>query len=229
MTQKGFTIIELMIATIVFSVIILLSSVMITNIGNLYNKAINQSRIQSTVRSLISDTTQQLKLSSGQFTVPSVPLTPSSGNPIYGYCIGSVRYSYILGIKIGTIPHVLWRDVNNSQGSCVPVDISVGNLVNNNTGVELMAPNSRLTAFSITANSKSGGSPYSVVIDVAYGDDDLLCDTSQPNSCTSTSTLRIKYPNNPPNITVACKSGNISGRQFCAVAGLNVLVNQRVY
>ncbi len=223
--HKGFTIIELMIATMVFSVIIVLSSLMITNIGNLYNKGINQSRIQGTVRSLTSDLSQQLKLSSNQFTVPIGPLVVGNQNKVYGYCIGSVRYSYILGSKIGTIPHVLWRDVNNSQGSCTPVDISSSTLVNSNKGIELMGPNSRLTTFSITADSKSGGSPYALTIKAAYGDDDLLCDEkAQPGSCSNNVAL-VNYSS--PD--VACKGGNISGRQFCAVAGSTVIVNQRVY
>ena len=52
--QKGFTTVELMIAISVFSVIILMTTVVITGIGNTFNRGINQARTQNSVR-MIAD------------------------------------------------------------------------------------------------------------------------------------------------------------------------------
>jgi prepilin-type N-terminal cleavage/methylation domain-containing protein len=238
--EQGFTIIELMIATAVLSTIILLATVIMTSIGSLYDKGINQARIQDDTRNVTDQLSQDLKFNNAAITIGSGTAVTPSGKSItvYAYCIGTtVRYSYVIGYKIGTSkydidnstpesPDVLWRDDQTnpnvvshvtSGSSCTPVDVAVTGGVQG-SGTELIAPDSRLTAFCIGnitsgACSSDGGtaitSPYDLTVEMAYGDIDLL------------SGLTAGQQSN----NVTCHGG--SGDQFCATSILTTTAVQR--
>jgi prepilin-type N-terminal cleavage/methylation domain-containing protein len=201
--QQGFTIIELMIATSILSVILVIATAVITGIGVLYYKGVNQVRVQDNVRNISDDLTQHLQLS-GTADVPPVP--PVGGVGVI--CIGTTRYSYILGAKIGTniamgdSPHVLWRDTV-AAGSCTAIDLTA--ITAATPGDELIAQNSRLTAFEV-----SGSGLFTVRVGVAYGDSDLLTTPSGVNI----------YDENS-----RCSGG--PGKQFCATAYLLTSTTKR--
>lgn len=218
--HSGFTIVELMIATAVLSIVLLMATVVMTNIGRLYYKGINQSRVQGAARSVSDEVAQKLQLNSTavQHYDPSVVPPPVPVNldlNMKAYCIDSTRYSYVEGVKIGTkkestgpvYQHVLWRDVITPGSECRPLDLKSDN-PGGDEGQELISPSSRLTEFSIVGPTAGGAiaSPYSVVVGVAYGDDDLLSDRMSKNP--------------------TCMSG--IGGQFCATARLSTHVVQRV-
>ena len=164
LNQKAFTIVELMIATTILSTILILVTVMMVGIGNLFYKGVNQARVQDDVRTISDDVSQHLQLSD------SPPLASVSGDGTGVYCIGDTRYTYVLNQQIGSAnPHVLWRDSNPTPGSCAATDGFLNNTTPSPDGTELIAPNSRLTYFNISLSS-----PYTISIGVAYGDDDLL-------------------------------------------------------
>lgn len=199
--QTGFTIVELLIATAVLSVLMLIATVTITSIGNLFFKGFNQSRIQNDTRNITNEVAQQLQLSDGYATASdnSVPT-----RPITSYCIGTTRYSALVGIQIGSSAnqsqHVLWRDTVPA-GSCTALSAAAMNSVSPSSGgTELIAPSSRLTAFSI-----SGSAPFTISVGVAYGDDDLL---------------------HLSGLNTTCNGG--SGSQFCATSSLTTAVSPRV-
>lgn len=200
--QRGFTIVELMIAITVLSVILVITTILITNIGNLYYKGVNQSRIQNSVRDITDDIAANLQLS-GQ-PVTAIPPSPQNGFPKVGaYCVGTVRYTYAINAQQGTNPgqiaHVLWRD-SLGGASCSRAILSNPAL---SGGTELMSPNSRLTYFDI-----SSGSPYTISIAAAYGDTSLLAiDLS-----------------NPAN--THCVGG--AGDSFCSTAYITTIATQRV-
>ncbi|HSX45515.1 MAG TPA: prepilin-type N-terminal cleavage/methylation domain-containing protein, partial [Candidatus Saccharimonadia bacterium] len=142
--RRGFTIVELMIATSVLSTIILLVSIMMISIGNLYAKGLYQSRTQDTTRTITDQLAQDLKLNNS-FTTGSASKPFGGKNITIGaYCIGdNVRYSFIVGYRLGNgpdttpptpvlplVPHVLWRDDNSASttlggtvGTCKPLDL----------------------------------------------------------------------------------------------------------
>ena len=210
-SQHGFTIVELMIATSVLSIILLLVTVMMISIGSLFSKGINQARVQDSVRTITDDVSQHLKLVDGTIT----PMTPKpfGGFTVQGYCIGNTRYSAIIGHQIGTgnertttgttprAPHVLWRD--SDTGACTPLDLTQANPTGSGTdGTELITAGSRLTDFTITGTS----SPFTVSVGVAYGEADLLTAPSGSGAhCVGT-----------------------TGTQYCASAVLNTLVTKRL-
>jgi prepilin-type N-terminal cleavage/methylation domain-containing protein len=218
--NRGFTIIELMIATTVLSVILLLVTVMMISIGNLFYKGVNQARVQDDVRNITDEISQHLQLSA---TTP-LPGTDIANPNIGVYCVGDTRYSYAKNVQIGhqlggsglSYSHVLWRDL--PSGGCVATQGA--NLQNPNLrgGAELIAPNSRLTDFSISI-----ASPYTISVSVAYGDDDLLCDTGTPGDCSST--VQSTHLLSPVG-QINCKS--TSGDQFCATASLTTTVSNRL-
>lgn len=247
-SQAGFTIVELMIATAVLSTILLLATVLMTNIGNLYQKGVNQANTQDEARSIIDQASQDLKYNPS-FTSGSAQTSLPGGTAvtIYAYCIGSVRYSFITGYKIGSSgtdttpqggsypwpvsPHVLWRDNGSSTYTtglhnitgCTPVNVTDpdGALVTSDpSGTELIAPNSRLSAFSI-----SDSSPYNIVVGVAYGDVDLLSNAGSMLSNLTTYSAGTPV-GNPTTVSVTC-AGN-EGDQFCTTASLSTAVVPRI-
>lgn len=240
--EAGFTIIELMIATAVLATILLLVTVLMISIGNLYYKGINTARVQDDVRSAVDDVSQNLEFDGATPTPTSSPIS-YNGIPIDAYCIGTTRYSYIIGVQQGTgndtdnqstprIAHVLWQDtISNGGTTCPPANLAgsdpstpdpaIGATLTGTNGTELIAPNSRLTAFCIAGSSGSSSgsicfnnviSPYTVSIGMAYGDADLLNISGRGVSGV--------------NINTECRGG--TGDQFCSTASLTTSVTERL-
>lgn len=220
-SQAGFTIIELMIATAVLSTILVLVTAMMIKVGNLYYKGISQARTQDNARAITDELAQHLRLSNG---------STSAGGPNYGaFCIGDTRYTYVLYRKVSaSLPtqHVLWRDTNPTPNLCSAPLPNMNNSTPSPGGTELIAPNSRLTAFNI-----SGSSPYNISVGVAYGDDDLLCDSAIAGDCNfagpglSLRMTKVKagLVTSPPWPQIVCKGSTITrnSSSFCSVARLD--------
>jgi prepilin-type N-terminal cleavage/methylation domain-containing protein len=207
--QTGFTIVELMIATTVLAVILLLVTIMMTNIGNLYYRGVNQSRLQDDVRTVTSQISQNLELNDETVSSATVANAYGTTTTMYAYCVGDTRYSYVLNLQIGTAStqseHVLWRDTYTK--ACTPIDLAKaqpesGTNAGTN-GVELIAPNSLLTAFSISASS-----PFTISMGMAYG------------------VTGSKGVLNLNGTSSTCKNGK--GDDFCATASLTTTVVQRI-
>lgn len=166
--QKGFTTVELMIAISVFSVIILMTTVVITGVGNIFNKGLNQTKTQNSARLIADSVTQQLK-NNNQFFA-------GANGEIKSYCIGNVKYTYVIGKRYGdsvagvpapgTVQQVLWR-TNNGSSDCTPENI-VG-VVAPSAGDELVPRNTRLNSFGITCDKGC-----TVDISETFGTDDYV-------------------------------------------------------
>lgn len=233
--QRGFTIIELMIATAVLSTILVTVTIVMISIGNLYYKGVNQARVQDAARSISEEISQKLELTS-QSPLPAAP----APNGTQAYCIGTTRYTYMTGVQIttrgpGTPPpsilpfqHILWRDTIHSADNCLVATLTAADPSANSDfggtsgteGAELIPPNSRLISFSISPLT----SPYVFTVGVAYGDDDLLCSPSKPGSC-SVSTQMTDYGDYIHG-DLLCKS--LKGEQFCSISSLNTTVVKRL-
>ncbi len=228
--QQGFTIVELMIATAVLSTILLLVTALMLNIGHLYYKGVNQARVQSNVRTVTDEVAQQLRLGNNWQSA-------TGANNQRAYCVGNLRYTYVIGAQIGhpapgssapVYRHVLWRDSNPTPSSCSITDVNLTAAqpsVPARNGVELMAPKTRLIDFTIT-----GASPYNISYGVAYGDDDLLCSPPPGPGTVNDSCLKdapaMTNLNNFTNGRLLCKDGD--SRHFCATAKLNTSVVRRL-
>ena len=164
--SRGFTILELLIAMGVFSFVLLLVTVVIIGIGNLYSKGINQSKTQDAVRYIADDVSQHLQYSSG-FTTGVDVYAIDPNNKTESYCVAGTRYSYVIGKKTGdlirgaTIKHIVWRDDFN--GACTPADLT--SQTPTPSGKELVPANTQLTKFSISPSV----SPYTISVGLGYG------------------------------------------------------------
>lgn len=212
--QQGFTIIELMVATSVMSVMLVMVTFIMINIGNLYYKGINQSRIQTAARNLSDDLKQHLQLSDGLRTGAD-PAQPG----VQAICIGDTRYTYILNRQVDGSSHALWRDRNTTPGSCTFAALpNMGAATPSPGGVELIPARSRLVEFSVT-----GSSPYNISIGMAYGDDNVLCNSSVGGDCAlETDSTELHNPGH-----ILCKGRQ--GTAFCATSYLQSTVVKRLY
>lgn len=216
--QEGFTIVELMIALSIFSVVMLISTLVMMQIGRLYTKGVNQANLQNATRNIMQDLSSGVQFSSGDNIIG--PRTDPSGvipGHIKAICIGKTRYTYVLDLKLGrdeyprsgTTPldtaHVLWRDSMGTSGSCTPLDIRTPGRPSGSgsDGYEMMPINTRLTQFSLVPRITGG---YTAAVYSAYGDSDLVG----------------KDSDNKPY----CIGGK--GSQFCAISILDTVVMPRL-
>jgi prepilin-type N-terminal cleavage/methylation domain-containing protein len=200
--QSGFTIVELLVATLVFSVVLLLVTVGILQITRVYFKGLTESNTQNTARSIIDTVSQTIQFSGGD--VMPTPTTPNPGTD-YATCVGNQLFSYRLGWQVEDNPDAsksqAWHGlVHTSSAACNALTLTNQTV----SGRDLMGRHMRLAKFVVEG---AGTNQYRVQVRVVYGDDDLLDD-----------------PNGP---TASCK--NITaGTQFCAVSDLTTVVIKRV-
>lgn len=165
--SSGFTIIELLIATLVFSVILLIATFGVIQIGRTYIKGYISSQTQNTTRSVIDEVTQAIQLSG-----PNAVTIYNGGNPdaanYYAFCVSTTRYTYQIGKELtATNPHVLFRDVV-TPGTCTPNDGFKG------SGTELLSYNERLTSLTVTqlpGCSSNSQCLYQINLGLLYGSD----------------------------------------------------------
>ncbi len=233
--QKGFTILELMIATMVFSVILLGATTALIQIGKLYYKGIISSRTQETARGIVDQLGQQLQFSAGVPTkFDPQPYTTPAPNGIQGtatlkygaICVGGKRYSYVLNVQVhsgGTardnqysfdstqnqLNHVLWRDDLPATSPCEPVNLSLAT-PSSNGGEELLGENMRLSAFDVNCDTSN---VCVLNVGVIYGDNDLL--TPTPGGA-------------DPSSSIPDRCLGTAGSQWCATTHLTTSVLQRI-
>lgn len=203
--SRGFTIVELMIATLVFSVVLILITVGVLTFTKSYYQGMNQSNTQNAARTVIESISQAIQFSGDEVTVPI-----TSNNGSLGFCIGNQRYSYYLGGQLwddGTpdaalhqVGHALVVDKPGSCAGLAAQDVRAGTVA----GEEMLQPRMRLS--KLTVENLTGGL-YRVTVRVVFGDDDLL--------------------NNPADQDANCKV-SISGSQFCAQSELSTIVKKRI-
>lgn len=210
---RGFTLIELMIATSVFAVILLLITSGMLEVGRLFYKGVNSSNTQEITRVILEDVSQAI-----QFSGESVNL-PSASRPTR-FCVGSRRYTFNTGaMYIVGANHVLIVDRTSSTCNDQTDPADLGNPeaptpVRNNMVPprELMGRNMRLANIEVRcANNGPPSCPngtYDIKVRVAYGDDDLLEDANGPNA--------------------RCRQDIRAGTQFCSVSELETTVTRRV-
>lgn len=224
--QGGFTIVELMIATIVFSVIMLLAAGVVIRFTSNFQRGVTQTTTQNAARSIIDLVSQQL-----QFTGSTNGFGRLTANGTSkGYCILGVQYSYVLGRQLGnqtgqTRQALIEREGTGDGCGGNAQDISGGSAV----GKELLAQNMRILTFDIDTDT-TDTDLYKMKIKLAYGDDDLFCvsdATTGPASCGSKESLtNVAGLDEASLAKLQCK--NQTGSQFCAVSELSTTVQRRL-
>ncbi len=211
LNQKGFTVTELMIATAVFGLILLVIATAVLQLTRVYYKGVTETKVQATARNLVDSISQAIQFS-GQ-TVTTTNPAPTVGNS-YAFCVGNTQYSYTLGYQLSDAPsaaqtyHAL---VANELPGCLS-STPAQNVRNASvTGREMLEPKMRLSKLEVTS---VGGDYYRISVRIAYGDDDLLYSPSGS-------------PDDFRSSDVICKSQRV-GTQFCSVSEITAAVTKRV-
>ncbi len=171
--QQGFTIIELMIATTVFSVILLICSFAMLQIGRTYYKGITQSRTQNVARTVIDDISQSIQFSGGTLAAGTAAGTPQR------FCIDNKVYYYRLNYQLGKTTAPDNYALKLDKVPVCPAIPSVGAAVG---GKELLGPNMQLDKFTVI-ESPAGSGLWQVTVRIVYGDDAVLTGSSGSHQC----------------------------------------------
>ena len=218
--QQGFTIIELLVATAVFSIVMMIITAGILQISRMYYQGVLQTRTQVTARSIVEEVGESIRYATGAYlqgTVVTGPnIDPGLGLQDTGYfCLGGRRYTYAIDRQLKNAPapntrqkkHVLWVDqpVGGCSMATGPENLDAPAA----GGRELLSENMRLTRFVVEPVSSGGvANGYSIQISVAYGDDDLLY-----------------VEGSEPQKRCDPQSG---GKEFCAISTLTETVTKRL-
>ncbi|HEV2402734.1 MAG TPA: prepilin-type N-terminal cleavage/methylation domain-containing protein [Candidatus Saccharimonadales bacterium] len=216
----GFTIVELLIATVVFSMVLLLVTEGVLQITGTYYKGVTGANTQTVATNVISTIAQAI-----QFGGPVMPTLNIGPDTDAAFCVGNIQFSYLLGEQlVGTNTTPLGANQkyhslveNPLSGNCPatpPQPLHSGGAI---SGRELLSPQMRLSNLIISSVNGTGqnGIPaaYEITLQVTYGNDDLLISQSQG-------------PNHPTAPDVVCRGS--AGDQFCSVTKLSTIVVQRV-
>lgn len=208
-TDKGFTMVELMIATAIFSVVLLITSAGVIAIGKAYYKSLTTTRVHEASRSVMEDVSRSLQFSDSEELSSHVADNNGIPYPVKARCFGSDRYTYVINQPVNGGNHALYLDKRADGDSCDPNTAFTG-------GSELLGNNMRLLRFDV-----SDSDPFGISIGIAYGDDDLLTPYNDDGS-----------PVNAAGVTEGDAAGaqckGVAGSQFCATSGLETTVTTRV-
>lgn len=224
-SQNGFTIVELLIATAVFSMVLLGTAVIIMQVTRLYYKGIISSRTQTDARNLLENISRPIQLEkqtilSDNVTIPSI--SPYQAKVV---CIGTTRLTYVEGLETdetvgfnsttAKIRHAVWKDQISNPQVCTtnPPDLTSNSLSN---GVDMLGQHMRLSKLEVKESSVMPGL-WNIEVVVLYGDRDLM-DPSVPPPST---------PPPSPTIPTSCK-GAVAGSQWCAKATYSTKVYKRI-
>lgn len=201
--QRGFTILELMMATGVFSVVLLLLTAGIIQISRVYYKGVIESSTQNAARTILETVSQAIQFS-GEKVVATKP--PVSGTD-QAFCIGNQEFSYRLGWQVENTANPSQHQLQHglvqrsfAGSDCVAQDLSGASV----GGRELLGEHMRLSNIVV---QNLDNNLYRVQVRVVYGDDDLL--------------------NNPTGTDASCNTA-MAVRHFCAVSELSTVVVKRV-
>ncbi len=214
--QQGFTIVELMISTTIFSLVLMICLSGIMQITKMYYRGVTQARTRDVARNLIDEIAETVRFTNQDILIgpivqgPQVNINDSST----GYfCIGPKRYTYAIDRIVKKVPasntkeikHALW--VDQPEGCTGAVDLSLD--TPSAGGTSLLAENMRLFLVNLELVD-SNLQIYRIGVGVAYGDDDLLL---------------AKPEDEPTELT--CE-GAFNGAEFCATSKFLVTVQKRL-
>lgn len=222
--QDGFTIVEFMIATSVFGVVLLIVTAAVLFFGRTYQNSLYASATQAAAGNLVDVIGQSVKFSS----TPITSTTHSSGTR--SYCVGTKQYLYVIGRQLdGGNPSNTTRNavVSRQNNSCLLESIITAQP--SGGPQELLGKGMRLAKLDITVPNAANPALYRVTAKVIYGDDDLLCSPNRvPGSCDETAgTLTAAQFQNPTiSADLTCKP--LSGSEFCTSSELSSTVYRRL-
>jgi prepilin-type N-terminal cleavage/methylation domain-containing protein len=210
--KSGFTIVELLIATSVFAIVLIVAQAMFVQIGHLFYRGVSITNTQAAADHIFQDINGNFQ-NAQTFQVGNYS---ASGGYDY-YCIGNTRYTYHIdnmidtdaapvhtaGGNFGILKDTLKGTGNACATPCQESDPCVGGAALSNP-VELLGDHMRVEKFLISQPVKTSNL-FNVSIIIAYGD---------------TNSLTYKDPADLS--TVLCKGEEHNN--FCAVSSINTAI-----
>jgi len=201
--MRGFTIIELLIATSVFSLVLLGALTGFIHTGQLFYKGVTVTQTGATAKQVLDDVSSSINNSSSN-SILLYPTSPSG----YSYdCVGNVRYTYnnlhtMIDLSVGNSynPNGNYGILRNLINGCSAPCATTGCSAPLSTATEMLGDHMRLSDFTLTP--LSSGKLYTVSVTIAYGDNAVLDTTTTPPTCI----------------------GDSQSQQFCAVSDLSTSV-----
>lgn len=196
--SAGFTVVELMIATSVFSVILLLSLAGFLQIGQLFYKGVNITQTSNALNQVVTSLKNDIMFDpdSSAIAILDSDVTLSDSTVIQRryFCVGTNRYAYILGRQIdreaqademqnfavsGWYRFALLKDRYGGTGCPDPFNSAAPFVAADTT--ELLGGRMRLSDLQITQLPSPKDKLYTVSIRIAYGDNEVLQNPSSTN------------------------------------------------
>lgn len=216
--KKGFTLIELMIATTIFAILLLVCMNTLVQISRAYYKGFTNSKTQEAARNIVDEISEGIQLSPAPIlATPATPTGPqiATGADATGvFCIGFKAYTYAIDRKVASATSVPRKEIRNGlivEDRSVPCDTSTpeGNLNNPVSGStkSLLPQNTRIAKLSVVPVAGTNDNLWNVSIAIVYGDEDLV----------------EVDPSNPSRMV--CKPG--TGAEFCALSEVSTTVKRR--
>jgi len=200
--MKGFTIVELMMATAVFAVILLLVTMGIIQVTRVYYKGVTEANTQNVARNVVNTIAQAIQFDGGSVT-PIPTTSPPVAGTMYHVCVNNEEFVYWPGYELvsgsvgtdQTNQALIEKQVSGCPTPTAPVT----------GGHELLSPSMRVSNLQISQIGTSN--LYKVEVRISYGDDAVLT--------------------NPTTTTDTCNNIQ-TGNQFCAYADISTIVEQRI-
>jgi prepilin-type N-terminal cleavage/methylation domain-containing protein len=231
--NSGFTLIELMLATLLFSIVLVVIVAAFLQIGRLFYKGVSVNTTNEAARIIGDNVSDDIKFSRFANCVPpdtdpnppTSDLTKShncrwqgfngSANTYY-FCVGSHRYTYTLFHKVTVDEYNDHTSLSGLQqvrinsGGCPAPDYSQDSSTLEGTSpTQLLAPDMQLNNLYFTCN---GYRCHLVLHIIYYGADDQVF--YSPASPTDLPTQALS------DYDATC-SGNLLSSQFCSTADLD--------
>lgn len=216
----GFTIIELMIATVVFSVVLLVILGSFLQVGRMYYKGVSLASTQNAARNLTDSITNDVRFTAfgPNYSFTSNQVVDYAGAKYF--CVGAHRYTYTLGEKLTTAGYQdpdqlkgIWAETFKNAGAGVcprpgepGIDISESN--------QLLSPNMQVNKFDYVCEFDRCNISLHIIY---YGGDDQVFTSSEHPTQPS---LAITDPD-------ATCTGSLFSSQFCGAIDLNTTVLTR--
>jgi prepilin-type N-terminal cleavage/methylation domain-containing protein len=212
--QAGFTIVELMIATLVFSMVLLVITYGVVHFTTDYYRGINNSTTQTATQNAIDSISQSIQFSAGGTTASDST----------HFCAGGKVFMYDLGTEFTGTATSTNRGLyeQDADASCSDPGTPSG-------GTELLGKNMRVADVSVQSDDATDPTvPWQITLRIAYGDSDLLCSLAlngDTGGCDSSSS-NFAATDNFAADDMLCRSQ--IGSQFCSVVVLNTIAQQRI-
>lgn len=214
--QSGFTLIELMVATVVFSVVLLVILASFLQVGRMYYKGISYSNTQESARRVSQDLTNDIRFNSTNVyqhvgTAAEGHQQIGTSNSYY-FCVGNHRYVYTLFEKLtsGNIDNRTSGIQQTTVEDCVAPGDEVGTEHRQLLGIDM-----QLNRFAFVCNDSFCNVGLHIIF---YGADSLVFASNFPTADTPAEALVASD---------AYCTGALISSQFCAAVDLNTSILRR--